>query len=342
MPSDSATRAPATEGDVRLVPFLRAGDEAAEREALAMLMAVHAQPLIGKILHGKLGRSSPGAEMEDLGSKVVVLLLARLHLQKEGAGDEAVHDFGKYVATTTYRVCHDYLREKHPERHRLKTRLRYLLTREPRFALWEGAEGVWLCGWAAWRGAGLTASASARPRLAGTDSTIGLRSWERHDLIEALASVFDGAGHPISFDGLVGLLAERSRSMRASGAGALEVGGRPAPGDPVRQADDHIFLKQLWIEIGKLPLRMRTVLLLNLRGHEGRDVIGLLPATGIASVRDMAHALEMPVEQLAALWPDLPLDDRALAARLNATRQQVINLRASARRRLALRMGYDE
>jgi len=55
----------------------------------------------------------------------------------------------------------------------------------------------------------------------------------------------------------------------------------------------------------------------------------------------MAKALEMPVEQLAALWRDLPLDDRALAVRLNATRQQVINLRASARRRLARRMGYD-
>jgi hypothetical protein len=42
------------------------------------------------------------------------------------AGDEAVQDFGKYVATTTYRVCHDYLSEKHPGRRRLKTRLRYL------------------------------------------------------------------------------------------------------------------------------------------------------------------------------------------------------------------------
>jgi hypothetical protein len=83
---------------------------------------------------------------------------------------------------------------------------------------------------------------------------------------------------------------------------------------------------------------MRTVLLLNLRGPDGRDVVGLLPATGVASLRDMAQALEMTVEELAELWNDLPLEDRRIALRLGITRQQVINLRASARRRLARRV----
>jgi len=341
IPIVSAAEASPPEHDPRLLAFLRAGDETEEQEALSILMAVHAQPLIAKILRAKLGRASPGAEVEDLGSEVVVLLLVRLHRLKEGTVEEALHDFDKYVATTTYRAYHDYLREKYPERHRLKTRLRYLLTREPRFALWEGQEGVWVCGWASWRHAGVTTSGLAEPRWAPPGANIGLRSWERPDLIEALTSVFDGAGHPIHFDRLVGLLAERSPSMSAAGTGAVDADRRPAPGNAVRQADDRIFLKQLWVEIGKLPLAMRTVLLLNLRGSEGRDVIGVLPAAGIASLCDMAKALEMPVEQLAALWRDLPLDDRALAVRLNATRQQVINLRASARRRLARRMGYD-
>lgn len=333
-----ATKAPATECDSRLAAFFRSDNDVEEQEALASLMAVHAQPLIEKILHGKLGPSSRDEEIEDLASQVVVLLLSRLHDLKKEATSEPVRDLSDYVATTTYYVYHDHLRKKHPERHRLKTRLRYLLTREPRFALWEERERVWVCGWAAWRHARLPTWA----RLVSVNASIHLRSWDRRELVEILTSVFDVAGQPVHFNTLISLLAERSPCVSAIGGGReLETATATMPGNAADQADDRIFLKQLWMEIGKLPLNMRTVLLLNLRGPEGRNVIDLLPATGIASVRDMANALEMPVEQLAALWIDLPLDDQALAARLNATRQQVINLRASARRRLTRQMDYQ-
>ena len=43
-------------------------------------------------------------------------------------------------------------------------------------------------------------------------------------------------------------------------------------------------------------------------------------------------------EELAGMWNSLPLDDRGIAERLGITRQQVINLRKSARARLARRM----
>jgi hypothetical protein len=41
---------------------------------------------------------------------------------------------------------------------------------------------------------------------------------------------------------------------------------------------------------------------------------------------------------MAALWGRLPLDDHAIAARLECTRQQVINLRMAGRKRLATRL----
>ncbi len=47
----------------------------------------------------------------------------------------------------------------------------------------------------------------------------------------------------------------------------------------------------------------------------------------------------MSAERLARLWNDLPLDDITLAGHLGLTRQQVINLRSDARRRLARRAG---
>jgi hypothetical protein len=67
-------------------------------------------------------------------------------------------------------------------------------------------------------------------------------------------------------------------------------------------------------------------------------VAAVLPLTGIATIREMAAALEMPAADLATLWRDMPLEDARIAERLGLTRQQVINLRKSARLRLGRRM----
>ena len=52
----------------------------------------------------------------------------------------------------------------------------------------------------------------------------------------------------------------------------------------------------------------------------------------------MAAAVGLSPESLAELWNRLPLEDTGLAEILDVTRQQVINLRKSARERLARRM----
>ena len=64
----------------------------------------------------------------------------------------------------------------------------------------------------------------------------------------------------------------------------------------------------------------------------------LIVLTGIALFDDLAAVLEMSPEALAAIWNDLPLDDLRIASMLQVTRQQVINLRKSARQRLERRM----
>ena len=88
-----------------------------------------------------------------------------------------------------------------------------------------------------------------------------------------------------------------------------------------------------------MPLRQRSALLLNLRDAQGRGVLALLPLARIATIREIAQALAMPAEQLAAVWGDLPLADTTIAQSLGVTRQQVINLRKAARERLARRTG---
>ena len=83
----------------------------------------------------------------------------------------------------------------------------------------------------------------------------------------------------------------------------------------------------------ELPLRQRVALLLALRDSKVVDYLRL-PLIQIASIRQIAETLSMPAEQFATLWNQLPLEDAAIAELLGVTRQQVINLRKSARERL--------
>src|SRR4029079_4859469 len=102
--------------------------------------------------------------------------------------------------------------------------------------------------------------------------------------------------------------------------------------------DRKSYLEKLWSEIRELPQRQRAAILLNLKDSQGNSMIEMLPVTGIASIRQIAETLEIRAEDFAGLWNKLPLDDNQIAERLGITRQQVINLRKSARDRLARRL----
>jgi hypothetical protein len=111
-----------------------------------------------------------------------------------------------------------------------------------------------------------------------------------------------------------------------------------AQDDVAWQVEKRIFLQRLWEEVQLLPLAQRTALLLNLRDASGAGCLALFPAVGVANLRQLAAVLELPLEEFAALWNQLPLEDAAIAKLLKLTRQQVINLRKTARERLARRL----
>ena len=87
-----------------------------------------------------------------------------------------------------------------------------------------------------------------------------------------------------------------------------------------------------------MPRPQRCALLLNLRDDGGGCALTSLPATGVASIRDIARVMEMAADTLAGLWKRLPLSDLEISTLLGVSRQQVINLRKSARDRLGRRL----
>src|SRR5437763_1422374 len=97
------------------------------------------------------------------------------------------------------------------------------------------------------------------------------------------------------------------------------------------------FVESVWREIRLLRPMQRAALLLNLRDPGGRNAVALLVLLGIATIDEIAEAIGISAEEVAGIWNDLPIDDLRIAGMLGLTRQQVINLRKSARERLARR-----
>lgn len=344
--------------DVLLLPLLLVKHEQESEEILARLIREHAAPIIKGILKSKLrthaGEYHSLEESEDLYSDVVVQLLARLQAFIASPSDSFISDFRGYVAVTTYNACHLYLRQKYPARWRLKNRLRYALTHRNDFALWQGDDGEWLCGLAAWRGGGkdLAGDAERLRQLAddaGALQRSGLAATDvsKAELAELLQAVFRHAGAPVRLDDLLSVVAvlqgvrdrvNVSRDERDSDGREGEIDVSPGFATEVERRS---YLRRLWEEISQLPPLQRAALLLNLRdAHEG--LIALLPLAGVATVRQIADAVGIPDEKFAGLWNDLPLEDAAIARLLGVTRQQVINLRKAARARLRRRMQERE
>lgn len=308
--------------DQALESFLTSPDETRSEEQLGELLVRHAGPIVRSVVSRRLG-SSVG-DVEDVCSQVMLQLMVRLRQGRADADLSAIDAFAGYVATAAHHGCDHYVRTKYPLRWRLRSRIRYVLERDARFALWKAAGGTWICGRAEWR---------SRP--AGAPPPAGqLADIPRQQVPELLRRMFHTSDAPLELSAVVDLAASAWNLPRFLHDDAHDIDAVPDRGPRVDVAlEQRARIERVWTQIRELPLRQRHALLLNLRD----DAIGLFLTTGAASLRDIAGALELRVEDFAALWNELPLPDNTLAVRLGCTRQQVINLRMAARKRLGNR-----
>lgn len=298
--------------------------ESTDRETSSALLETilvrHAGPLCRGVIRRKRYTARESADIE---SEAMLRMVARLRAAKSGA-EPPIGDARKYVLTVAFSACHAVARRHHPERARLKNRMRYLASHDARFAIWECEDREWLVGRRGDRG---------KPEGALLDAMPAIRSGSLEDI---LTGVLDAAGGPVNLDDAVTMAAQALGIVSTESiAEGDRFAGRQVAID--LQLSQRGELEWLWSELLQLPPRQRAALLLNLRDELGHGVIELLPATGVATIRQIAAALGMPAEEFAALWADLPLEDSRVAEILGVTRQQVINLRKAGRFRLLRR-----
>src|SRR5262249_4813498 len=155
-----------------------------------------------------------------------------------------------YVAGTTAHAYSQYLRERYPRRHRFKTRLRYLLLHDSTFVLWESETGRWLCGLRSGR-------APSRPVGAPSAPPPDVPRDERLPPAVTVARWLEAMGQPVPFEALVSAMVELW-GIKEDLAGAVSQEepreGSVFPLDrSFTQAEDRVFLGQLWDRIQSLP-----------------------------------------------------------------------------------------
>ena len=358
--------------DALLEPLLLEDSEERADELLLQLINVHAEPVIKGVIRFKLRlssyRATQRAEADDIYQEVVLQLLAQLQKFRKLPDGHPIADLRGMAAIIAHRTCARWLRRQFPERHALKNRLHYLVSRQRGFALWQNANGALVAGFAAWQTrsavptsgkvrtssavstAGTVPTTSAPPTVRSADIDLSSaeirppKSAKAQDLADTVAAIFNHARGPIAFDELVTAVAslagvsDQPLESLAEDEDAVALVADTGERDPAWRIEKRMFLQRLWEELQQLPRNQRAALLLNLKDASGFGSITLFPATGIATLRELANAVEMSAEAFAELWNELPIEDAKIAELLGVTRQQVINARKSGRERLTRRL----
>jgi RNA polymerase sigma factor (sigma-70 family) len=329
--------------DASLLPFLATRDEDESKRLCERLVFDTADQIIKAVINSELQVSFDRAQhnyydseqvqdAKDIYGDIIEKLLRRLQYLKTNSDSESIINFRSYVGVIARNSCYDYLRSKYPKRWRLKTQLRFALSHNEKFALWENEDEELICGLAEWWG-----NIKTIDRYEAMDQLV----FSRNEIncsnpADLIAPIFEQLKTPLKLEALVGIVAELCGIKDSPKQEIKEEFYQIQSNQPdvATQVEQKLFLERLWNEICRLSVRQRTALLLNLRDADGYG-ISLFPYREIATIRQIAEALEIPYEEFARMWNDLPIDDATIASRLGIMRQQVINLRKVARERLA-------
>jgi hypothetical protein len=329
--------------DPVLIPYVTARDEDDARTAAEEIFVKYTIPEVDRIIGFKTWSVPIDTQAaSDLKSEVHMNLWIRLRKCREGG--EQIRCWSTYVKQTTHNVWRTYLRHKRPAWHALKNRIRYVLRWDDELALWENDNGEWLCGLAQWRSRPAVEAERLTSIVNGSLSidaqgSAGGRSPK--DLARQARSFFRQVDGPVDLDTFVGVLLRLQATDyhlisadEPAVAKSITAAGAPIDEEIARRET----LEKLWTEICALPPNQLDALLLNLRGDDGLPAIELFVLARVATFAEVGHALGLAPDDFARLWPQLPLDDATIGSMIGKTRQQVINLRKSARDRLKRRI----
>lgn len=264
-------------------------------------------------------------------------VVARLWEREVDAAADVPEDSAAFAATVAHNAWSDLLRQKYPRRTSLKNRLRYFLSHQPKYRVWDSVGGDSVAGLHAWQVTGRAPAEPARLRTwtgadgrqagslpRGSVPSKPMESCDAADWDRLLGALFEHAQAPLVLDDLVRVVAllldlqeDRVESLSGSDEdGDFDPADSETPG-PERRAEIRAMLRQLWGAVRALRPDYRLAYLLNIPGAgKTRGDIEVFALHGIATMAEIAAAIGLDAAQYRRLFAALPLSDadRAEAA----------------------------
>ncbi|MCA1595451.1 MAG: hypothetical protein LC772_03375 [Chloroflexi bacterium] len=340
-----------TDADRLLSSYLCERDRNTETRLLERL-AAEVRAVVSRVLAANFGAYPYDKQRaEDIGQDCMLAILTKIHRLKSGSDETPVTSLSAYAAATARNAFRGELRARRPERARLRARISDLIKSNPdRFGIWSWGDHT-VCGLAEWMGAGapILGPAGSFPAARPSPVTPAALGYRIANLDPAAASDLESylrwIGTAVGINELADQLAPDTRPAGPALAGTSRTdmleGSHEA--DPLDQVPDMIenvedrvvdqihreqLLRTAWSQLVQLPHRQRVALLLALPPE------AFLAYRLLVGREALAKCLETTPAEVDAIPRTLPRSDADLAQQMGLKRQQVINLRLSARQRL--------
>lgn len=300
-------------------------------------------PLVRAILRRKSGMSLVEDDPRPANLDAIELYhdaLARLRERiAQRAHERAeIGDLRGDAAVAAHNVWSEYLRARYPQRAGLKNRLRYFLGHQPKYAVWEGADGELLGGLRTWHAAGSRPRQGIGEVLDGTDGLprklIPAQSPERstaEDWDRYLDALFSRVGAPVELDELVSVTAraiglQETELASPNGADEDDTAKHRQNNESLlaqRGAELRSSLRQLWIAVCRLKADQRLAYVLNVPGPgKSRGDVEVFALYGIASIAEIGSRLALSDAQYRLVWDQIALEPADADALLRLSRRE--------------------
>ena len=282
------------------------------------------ESIVRQKLRATLSRDDSSRENEDA-LDLVQSVYSEL-TQAMQSEDSEIRNLKSYAAVVTYHACAQYFRARYPERTRLKNKIRYFLSHEPGFAVWETPNGEVYCGYSDWPRDSRALSEAVQAlnvlpediseRLFGRGSSSSgavraLDAMRFADWRMVLQAIFDDLAGPIELDQLISILSALFRVKEDP----KESGGNERKSPQFdRRIHHQELMRMLWMILQDFDHRWLMAFLLNLPGltKEARGEIEAFETSGAATRREIGHLLAMNQVEYSELgyqtehWPPDP------------------------------------
>ena len=332
-----------------------ASDEPETQTLLDEMIVEHATPIIFKVVGQRLS-SAPAqysgmvkAETEDIYQIIVLKLLQRLREMLDSTSPE-ITDLKSYVAVIAHNVCNDVLRERAPERQRLKHKLRHLLECHPDFALWH-VDDETVCGFSKLTGEATSLRAMHFSQLGAISREFREQCLTNADpnhlpLSTLITQLFNWLDDAVEFNTLIDLM---MRVMGLHEVTRISLDEEERREESVLATnvsfDDPLearaVLTKLWATLAELPLNQRRTFILMTHDETGESLLHRLLRERIVTPRQIYKTLAFTREQLTSLWDQLPLDTARAAEEQGVTKEMIRKWRHRALQKLRKVIGEE-